>query len=360
MELGTKGIFTSSVKLAALEPTKKNTIVVRATSGLESMLVKSGYKNPEYRGQLSLDLTPPVIQDVAHKYNKVAIATGQFQQGKDIINAGVMADKDLAEFGAESLRVIEYYYRCKAGKMGTYDEKTETAYIPMKEIFAMVGQTEPKQRQRYRKKFFQDLLVAAMPTWYITINGLPAGAGSFVVWERIPKGDIVSMHIRDHIRQLFLKSQRYSDDRKLLLDNFDFMVAHHLESRYTINHNNQTDTQNIISVESLLEAVAKNLPSEEQAAKHLMKLIGQRIIKALEAAKKAGVITYWTFCGEKKTPYTQEQIDKCYKNYNDFKKAYILFELAIGETEGFQNYHERERQIYEDNKERNKKRKAKK
>lgn len=362
MELERSVAFAKPVNLSTLDSRKKNPITVRATSGIETMLAKSGYKDLEYRGQLTLDFSP-TIQNVAKKYDKVPVAIGQFQQGKDIISAGVLADSQLLKWGAESMRVIEFYYLCKEGKIGKYDEQARTAYITMKEIFALTGKTEPKQRQRYRKKFLEDLLVAAMPTWYITVNGAPAGADKFLKWDYIPKGDIISMRLADHIQNLFLSSQRFSDTRKLLLtDNLDYAIAQHLESRYTINHNNETNANNIISVKSLLEIADNHLPSKEKAAKHLMKLRGQPIIDALNAAMKAGTLTSWTFCGPKKEPYTQEQIDKCFRNYSDFEKAYVLFECAIGATDDFQTWrnnmiekHQRHLEIQEKKKRKGKK-----
>ena len=119
----------------------------------------------------------------------------------------------------------------------------------------------------------------------------------------------------------------------LKLDNCDpaaLMLGHKLALHFSMYNNQRSETNNIISVRTLLDWCQMVIPSEEQVRETTQEYKRYIIIpleRALDNLQDSRIIN-WEYCNSKKSPLTEKQItgvkDKFYKGVMEL---YICFEI---------------------------------
>ena len=337
MELGTKGIFTSSVNLASIEPKKRN-ISTRQTTQLERIIAQNTF-NTSDRNARQMQLADQNLFDWAAQHDRLAVAVGTYKQGKETVTLGLTIAKGIDNWGVETLRFFEIYGQCQSRLAGSFDNMT--AIIPFREYADRREYKDKMQRSRFRKILESEMLTAQTNTCY-----LKDSKGR--IFETFPVFDGIKLDPKDNTLQIKLHEStikhlyqsgliKYSNIDKLALKYpLSYAIADRLETIYSMDNNIKRDQHNIISVEKLLEIAAKSIPTEAEAGNKPMQLRGAPIIKALDENLEKGILTSWEFCGVKKEQFTDAEKTKCGKEYSAFVKAYIHFEMAIGQDETYQ------------------------
>lgn len=105
-----------------------------------------------------------------------------------------------------------------------------------------------------------------------------------------------------------------------------YVLGWKLWTHWGIDKNRKNNTHNIISVEAIIE-LYKGI-ADIEAIRASDRAATRRIItpikRDLDLLSEAGIIKRWEWCGEKKRPLTDKELDQ---TYNELKNAYVLFEI---------------------------------
>lgn len=107
-----------------------------------------------------------------------------------------------------------------------------------------------------------------------------------------------------------------------------YSLGRYLCIRYGMDKNVEKGTNDIVSVKSLLETFPA-IPSIEDINAagdfHWQRRIQDKLERELNELEKLGVLEWWVYCWEKKTPLKEEEL--IFTTYEQFEKAYIYFKI---------------------------------
>ena len=326
---------------------KKSDFYAVTNTALDRAIISSGYKNINYvtaqpslfavfdeLGENKQGILPLV------KYQKPEF--DKKKPKKDIVLLTEKA-REFSNFSENDIDVIELSRALYAGKVG-YRDSLGYYRIDLRDYARICGK-EIKTKGDYNNQYkaIRESVIKVGSLAIAEVGNINGCSGISNVYQRfrIENGTIV-MKFSDWVIEEYITPETTVTTRDLkrfaLKGNLPKRIYSYLLDRYTHKNNILKHINKIISVKSLLETLAKLLPTKEEAQKHLFQRRGKPIIDALDYLKESGVLTSWQFCGAKAKPLTEEETANAKKNYSYFESLYITYEMPLKDEESYISY----------------------
>lgn len=326
---------------------KKSDFYAVTNTALDRAIIGSSYKNINYvTAQPSLfDVFDELGENKQGILPLIKYQKPEFNKKKPKKDIVLLTEdtKAFSTFNANDIKVFELSRALYAGKVG-YKDALGYYRIGLRDYAELCGK-EIKTKGDYinQYKAISESVVKVGSLAIAEVGNIKNRSGISNVYQRyrIENGTIV-MKFSDWVIEEYITPETTVTTRDLkgftLKGDIPNRIYTYLQDRYTHKNNILKKINKIISVKSLLETLAKLLPTKEEAQKHLFQRRGKPIIEAFDYLKESGVLTSWQFCGAKAKPLTEEETANARKSYSYFESLYITYELPLKEDESYKNY----------------------